>query len=197
MLLPSTVKLSVCHFIVFIFQFIAIIIFINFYYQAQKKNILSVAFESNWSRTMENIPTNAIETSKGYWRRIETIIMHRNYANESMHWLGYDIALIKLEIENGTDVPVGKMLPACLPGKAFDDQSNEILFAAGYGWRRYPHCITDMLGPEKFQTCGRELQCTTNHRTTYCPLNFTDTQGTIYLESLKYSSLLGKQFFPS
>ena len=91
------------------------------------------------------------------------------------------MALIKLEVKNGKDVPDGIMLPICLPEVGFDDQSNETLFSAGYGWRRIPHCLTDMQGPEKFQTCGREFQCSRNHSTTYCPLNFTDTKGMIYL----------------
>ena len=105
--------------------------------------------------------------------------MHKNYSNESMSWLGHDIALIKLEVRNGKDVLNGKMLPVCLPANGFDDQNIETLFAAGYGWRRYPHCITDIQGPEKFQTCGREFDCTKLHRTLHCPLNFTDTQGKI------------------
>jgi hypothetical protein len=151
------------------------------YTQAQKKNILSEEFKSNWTRIMENIPANSTEIRKGYWRRMETIIMHKNYSNESMSWLGHDIALIKLEVENGKDVQEGKMLPACLPADGFDDRNIETLFAAGYGWRRYPHCITDIQGPEKFQTCGREFDCTKHHRTTYCPLNFTDTQGTMFV----------------
>jgi hypothetical protein len=115
---------------------------------------------------------------------METIILNRNYANASMSWLGHDIALIKLQVQNGTDIPQGKMLPACLPADGFDDHGRETLFAAGYGWRRYPHCITDKLGPEKFQTCGREFECTKHPTTTYCPLNFTDTLGIVYLEYL-------------
>ena len=131
---------------------------------------------------MENMPTNDTETGAGYWRGIDTIIIHKNYTNASMSWLGYDIALVKLMVQNGMDVPEGKMLPACLPTNEFDDHGNETLFAAGYGWRRYPHCITDMIGPEKFQTCGREFECTKNPRSTYCPLNFTDTLGMRYLD---------------
>ena len=136
---------------------------------------------------MENNPTNATDSTlpNSYWRRMETIIMHKNYANESMSWLGHDMALIKLEVNNGTHVLEGKMLPACLPASGFDDNKSENFFAAGYGWRQYPHCLTDTQGPEKFQTCGRELECTKHHRTTHCPLNFTDTKGMIYLYAIK------------
>ena len=120
---------------------------------------------------------NISDPPKSYWRRIERIILHRKYSEEALSWQGYDLALIRLEVENGDRVPNGHMYPACLPKDTFDDYSNKTLFSAGYGWRDIPHCLTDQTGPEKFQTCGREFDCTKNHRTKYCPLNFTDSIG--------------------
>ena len=142
---------------------------------------LPTSFGSNWTRPLANVPLNASAPDgtrgKKYWRRIESIIMHKNYTTESLTWQGYDIALIHLEGKNGKVVPDGKMMPACLPTNEFDDENNETLFSAGYGWRRIPHCLTNTEGPEKFQTCGREFECTKHHRTRYCPLNFTDQEG--------------------
>ena len=138
-------------------------------------------FDSSWTRPLTNIRLNSNVTGKKYWRRIERIIMHKNYTTESLTWQGHDLALIHLEAKNGKTVPNGKMIPACLPTSHFDDESNDTLFAAGYGWRRIPHCLTDMEGPEKFQTCGREFKCTKDHRAKYCPLNFTDQEGNLQL----------------
>ena len=147
--------------------------------QAEKVTLLPLEFDADWTRPLTNKPLNANATNKPkkYWRRIESIIMNNKYTSQSLLWQGYDIALIHLEPNNGKEVPEGKMLPACLPSKGFDDENNHTLFAAGYGWRRYPHCLTNMEGPEKFQTCGREFECTKEHRSRYCPMNFTDQGG--------------------
>ena len=151
--------------------------------------------------------SNNSDPQKSYWRRIERIILHRNYSEEALSWQGYDIALIRLEVKNGDRIPNGHMYPVCLPKDTFDDYSNNTLFSAGYGWRDIPHCITDQTGPEKFQTCGREFDCTKNHRTKYCPLNFTDSVGknnnqlfylykTVYLSKRTYTYPKNSQQLP-
>ena len=87
---------------------------------------------------------------------------------------GYDVALIKLEVKNGRSVPEGNVMPVCLATAEFQDHNNGSLFMAGYGRRRIPHCLTNTLGPEKFQVCGREIRCANRHRTRKCTLNFKD-----------------------
>ena len=138
-------------------------------------------YNPTWTRQMENKPSTNNKTRDDYWRKMERIILHKNYLSEALSWQGHDVALIQLEGKNGRRIPDGKMLPACLPINGFDDQNNNTLFSAGYGWRRIPHCLTDTNGPEKFQTCGREFECTKDHRTKYCPLNFTDTEGNCHV----------------
>ena len=64
-----------------------------------------------------------IEVENGYWRKIEKIIIHKNFKNEALSWQGFDVALIKLEVKNGENVPEGKSLPVCLPGKGFESVS--------------------------------------------------------------------------
>ena len=118
-----------------------------------------------------------IEVKNGYWRKIEKIIIHKSFKNEALSWQGFDVALIKLEVKNGENVPEGNSLPVCLPGKGFESYNNQSLLMAGYGRRRIPHCITNMIGPERFQLCGRENTCSKNHRTRSCNLNFLDDIG--------------------
>ena len=132
---------------------------------------------------MKKRPRNLDDRTEKYWRKIEKIILHQNFRNNTLVWQGYDIALIKLASKNGNKVSGGKMLPACLPISGFDDKSNGSLFAAGYGWRRIPHCVTDTTGPEKFQVCGREYTCSETGATR-CPLNFTDENGIYYFLSI-------------
>ena len=117
------------------------------------------------------------EVENGYWRKIEKIIIHKSFKNEALSWQGFDVALIKLEVKNGENVPEGNSLPVCLPGKGFESYNNQSLLMAGYGRRRIPHCITNMIGPERFQLCGRENTCSKNHRTRSCNLNFLDDIG--------------------
>ena len=118
-----------------------------------------------------------IEVENGYWRKIEKIIIHKNFKNVALSWQGFDVALIKLEVKNGENEPEGKSLPVCLPGKGFESYNNQSLLMAGYGRRRIPHCITNLIGPERFQLCGRENTCSKNHRTRSCNLNFLDDIG--------------------
>ena len=106
-----------------------------------------------------------------------TNTLHKSFKNEALSWQGFDVALIKLEVKNGENVPEGKSLPVCLPGKGFESYNNQSLLMAGYGRRRIPYCITNMIGPERFQLCGRENTCSKNHRTRSCNLNFLDDIG--------------------
>ena len=112
-----------------------------------------------------------------YWRKIEKIIIHKKFKSEALSWQGYDVALIKLEVRNGKSVPEGNIMPVCLPTGGFQDHTNGSLFMAGYGRRRIPHCLTNTIGPEKFQVCGRESECAKDHRTRHCTLKFKDDNG--------------------
>ena len=112
-----------------------------------------------------------------YWRKIEKIIIHKNFKSEALSWQGFDIALIKLELKNGRSVPAGKIMPVCLPNVDFDWYNNGSLLMAGYGRRRIPHCLTNSIGPERFEVCGRENDCSKDHRTDRCTLNFLDDSG--------------------
>ena len=128
---------------------------------------------------MENVDVRQRhnKTNDNYWRKIEKIIIHKNFKNEALSWQGFDIALIKLEVGNGKSVPDGKIFPACLPSKGFNSYTNGSLFMAGYGRRNIPHCLTNSVGPEKFEVCGRESECSKDHRTKSCTLNFLDDNG--------------------
>ena len=117
------------------------------------------------------------KTNNDYWRKIEKIIIHKKFKNEALSWQGFDIALIKLEVDNGKSVPEGKIFPVCLPTKGFTSNTNGSLFMAGYGRRNIPHCLTNSVGPEKFEVCGRESECSKDHRTRSCTLNFLDDNG--------------------
>ena len=112
-----------------------------------------------------------------YWRRIDKIILHKGFQGEALSWKGYDLALLKLETQTGHDVPEGTIRPVCLAVDGFDDKNNGSLFMAGYGRRRIPHCLTNTLGPEKFQVCGRERECSKDHRARSCSLEFLDDNG--------------------
>ena len=112
-----------------------------------------------------------------YWRKIEKIIIHKKFKSEALSWQGFDIALIKLELKNGKDVPTGKVMPICLPTEDFDWYNNGSLWMAGYGRRSIPHCLTNLIGPEKFEVCGRESSCSRDHRTDKCTLEFLDDSG--------------------
>ena len=118
-----------------------------------------------------------LRTNDNYWRKIEKVIIHKKYISEGLAWQGFDLALIKLEIKNGKDVPKGLIMPACLPRKDFDDYNNDSLLMAGYGRRRIPHCLTNEIGPERFEVCGRDDYCSKDHTARKCTLNFLDYNG--------------------
>ena len=149
---------------------------------------LSPKYDSNWSRPME-VDDPEFTQNHEYWRKMETVIIHKNYKNEALAWHGFDLALIKMELNNGRGVPKGQIVPACLPGENFDDHNNSSLLMAGFGRRRIPHCLTDTAGPEKFETCGRENACVKQHKTKSCTLNFLDYAGNlINNEVIRYSN---------
>ena len=125
----------------------------------------------------DGIALSENNTNNDYWRKVEKIIIHKNFKNEALSWQGFDIALIKLEVKNGRGIPKGKILPVCLPRDSFESYNNGSLFMAGYGRRNIPHCITNSIGPEKFEVCGRESECSKDHRTKNCTLNFLDDNG--------------------
>ena len=118
--------------------------------------------------------------NKDYWRKIEKIIIHKKFKSEALSWQGFDIALIKLEVKNGKNVPLGKIMPICLPSNGFNWYNNDSLLMAGYGRRRIPHCLTNLIGPEKFEVCGREESCSKDHRTERCTLEFLDDAGKLF-----------------
>ena len=119
-------------------------------------------------------------SNKDYWRKIEKIIIHKKFKSEALSWQGFDIALIKLELKNGKNVPLGKIMPICLPSNGFNWYNNDSLLMAGYGRRRIPHCLTNLIGPEKFEVCGREESCSKDHRTERCTLEFLDDAGKLF-----------------
>ena len=147
--------------------------------QATKKKALPLDFSSEWTRPMEqdDVELRRDKFNDDYWRKIEKIIIHKKFKNEALSWQGFDIALIKLEIKNGKSVPEGKIMPACLPGRGFKAYNNDSLFMAGFGRRRIPHCLTNTIGPARFEVCGRENECSKDHRTRNCTLNFLDDNG--------------------
>ena len=115
----------------------------------------------NWTRPMEQeSPRDSLKEK--HWRKIERIIIHKGYQNDALIWSGNDLALLKLESRNGQDVPAGKIMPACLAIDGFEDKHNGSLFMAGYGRRRIPHCLTNDVGPEKYEVCGRQKECSKN-----------------------------------
>ena len=118
-----------------------------------------------------------LRKNNDYWRKMLKVIVHQNYKSEALAWHGFDLALIKLDLNNGKGVPKGNIIPACLPRKPFDDNNNNSLLMAGYGRRRIPHCLTNLEGPEKFETCGREDDCVKHHKAKKCKLNFLDYGG--------------------
>ena len=121
------------------------------------------------------------KSNNKYWRKIEKIIIHKDFKGEALSWQGFDIALIKLELKNGMNILEGKTMPICLPNDDFDWYNNGSVFMAGYGRRRIPHCLTDLEGPEKFEVCGREKSCSEDHRTERCTLEFLDDLGKQFL----------------
>ena len=131
-----------------------------------------------WSRPMEEDDPD-LRQNNDNWRKMEKVIIHKNYKSEALAWHGFDLALIKLERQNGKRVPKGQLVPACLPGQGFDDHNNNSLLMAGYGRRRIPHCLTNLLGPEKFETCGRRNECVRQHKAKSCTLDFLDYEGKI------------------
>ena len=128
-----------------------------------------------------------LNVTNSYWRRIEKIILHKGFKGDGFPWYGNDIALIKLEPKGGTKVPNGTIIPVCLPTKEFEDVKNESLYMAGYGRRRIPHCLTDAIGPEKFQVCGREEWCAQDHITRNCTLLFRDSAGAFLPDDVNIS----------
>ena len=127
---------------------------------------------------MEEEPI-ALRETHNFWRKVEKVIIHKNYKGDELVWQGFDVALIKLEMKHGKRVPKGKIMPACLPSKKFEDYNNESLLMAGYGRRRIPHCLTNAIGPEKFEVCGRDDECSQDRATIKCTLNFLDYNGKI------------------
>ena len=106
------------------------------------------------------------------------------------NYSGYDLILLKLYPEDiktkGVFVPVK---PLCMPKDENGGMNQkkfimnwftnifcfcflENLFTTGFGKRRFPHCLTDNQGPEKFGLCGRPLECSKDHRATKCGLEF-------------------------
>ena len=68
-----------------------------------------------------------LRKNNDYWRKMDKVIIHQNYKSEALAWHGFDLALIKLDLNNGKGIPKGNILPACLPQKPFDDHNNSSL----------------------------------------------------------------------
>ena len=146
------------------------------YLQVSKEKALPQWFTGEWTHPMEQESPND-RLNETHWRKIERIILHKDFKNEAQSWHGFDIALIKLQSKNGQNVPLGKIVPACLAIGEFEDKHNGSLFMAGYGRRRIPHCLTNDVGPEKYEVCGRQKECSKNHKTESCKLEFLDETG--------------------
>ncbi|TRY80097.1 hypothetical protein TCAL_17094 [Tigriopus californicus] len=105
------------------------------------------------------------------WRKVKRAILHRGFESESLSWRGFDIALVELEPgsffhksnEDG-------IVPVCLSSR--EVEPSEQVEIAGYGRRYVPHCMTDESGPEKYAVCGRPKDCSREHKTQYCGLDF-------------------------
>ena len=107
-----------------------------------------------WTRPIEQprLGSDVVLSRRKYWRKVDKIILHRNFINEARSWRGFDYALLKMSPEHGEKgIPDGHVMPVCLPLPDFRRSTNESLFMAGYGRRSIPHCMTDTSGPEKFE----------------------------------------------
>lgn len=79
------------------------------------------------------------------------------------------------------NVTGGKIMPICLAQSGFREQENNYsddTFMAGFGRREIPYCITDERGPEAYQLCGMDKECSGKHRTTECNLEFLYNRNT-------------------
>lgn len=105
------------------------------------------------------------------WRKVKRVILHRGFENEALSWRGFDIALVELEpgsfFHESNEEGIA---PACLSSRQV--QQHEEVQIAGYGRRYVPHCMTDQSGPEKYAVCGRPKECSLDHKTQYCGLDF-------------------------
>ena len=69
----------------------------------------------------------------------------------------------------------GLIAPVCLAEPEFPDtklDTYQNTYMAGFGRREIPYCITDSKGPEAYEICGMNLQCSKEHRATRCELDF-------------------------
>ena len=150
--------------------------------------------KSLWTNSLMNNNQSTQNVSnvkgfRGFWRQIDTVILHGKFDGEALSWKGYDLALIKLSPpDNENDVldhgDEGTVAPICLPRPEFNDLNPDNLFMAGYGRRFIPHCLTDSNGPERFGVCGRPVRCSKDHRARECGLKFL-YEGEIHQECLK------------
>lgn len=104
-------------------------------------------------------------------RKVDRIIMHKQFEGEALSWKGFDLALIHTN-DNGSSFKVN---PVCLAGENFPDLDATKpwpMFMAGHGRRLLSHCFTNEVGPETFETCGRPVACSHNHRARKCGLEF-------------------------
>lgn len=91
---------------------------------------------------------------------MDKIIIHGKYKGDFLIWQGSDLALLKMNPE-WISLPKGaNLLPVCLIADGFPEFDQKHTYASGFGRRRIPHCLTDMNGPEAFETCGRPVTCT-------------------------------------
>ena len=112
-------------------------------------------------------------TASTNWRNIVKIIRHKNFQSEALSWKGYDLALVELSDKENSPLQGGPAVPICLSGADFADlEPGRNLMLAGFGRRYIAHCLTDAMGPETFETCGRPIACSRNHRTRHCGLEF-------------------------
>jgi len=127
-------------------------------------------------------PSKNDRTKVENWRHVQTIILRPGFEGQALSWKGNDLALFKLypeEAKKKTEFVALK--PLCLPQPK--SKPPEHLLVSGFGQRRFPHCITDDQGPEKFGICGRPVECSSDHRARKCGLKFL-YQGELHTECL-------------
>lgn len=133
-----------------------------------------------WTKPLDTFLSHLNKTSGSYWRTVEKIILHGKFISEAMSWKGYDLSLIKMGSQYGQHVENHKKqglmaMPICLPALPFHGEFQETsgpAYMAGYGRRNIAHCLTNLMGPDKFEVCGRPLYCSHEPRTRKCGLEF-------------------------
>jgi len=139
--------------------------------------------KTSWNEPL-SIPVKSKGGMRDIWRVAEKVYT-LDFKGENRIFEGNDLVLVKLAPESETETLM-YYTPACLPDpdkEDFKEDLSDKLFFTGFGRRRIPHCVTDTAGPEEFNLCGRPTDCSHDHKTDTCGVEF------IYKDKVRTSCL--------